>query len=64
MVPYEHSGFVLRIILDNDHIKFEPEFAGFTKVLTNVYDVIIRAASIVPRIETKLYSEWVSLYIT
>ena len=30
-------------------------------VLLNVYDVMIKAVMVVPRVETKLYSEWVSL---
>ena len=29
-------------------------------VLLNVYDVMIKAVMVVPRVETKLYSEWVS----
>ncbi|XP_074662516.1 dynein axonemal heavy chain 7-like [Tubulanus polymorphus] len=55
---YEHSGFVLRLILDGAAIKYEPDFHDFEVVLLNVYDVMIKAASIVPRVETKLYSEW------
>ncbi|CAH1790213.1 unnamed protein product [Owenia fusiformis] len=55
---YEHSGFILRLVLDNTEIKYEPNFQDFEIVLLNVYDVMIKAASIVPRVETKLYSEW------
>ena len=33
----------------------------FQVVLLNVYDVMIKAVMVVPRVETKLYSEWVSL---
>ena len=29
-------------------------------VFMNVYDVMIKAVMVVPRVETKLYSEWVS----
>ena len=32
-------------------------------VLLNVYDVMIKAVMVVPRVETKLYSEWVSLQL-
>ncbi|XP_064598423.1 dynein axonemal heavy chain 7-like [Liolophura sinensis] len=55
---YEHSGFILRLILDNTTIKFEPSFKDFEVVLLNVFDVMIKASGVVPRVETKLYSEW------
>ena len=57
---YEHPGFILRLILDNTQIKFEPTFKDFEVVLLNVFDVMIKASQVVPRVETKLYSEWVS----
>jgi len=56
---YEHPGFVMRLILDNTQIKFEPTFKDFEVVLLNVFDVMIKASQVVPRVETKLYSEWV-----
>ncbi|XP_069839698.1 dynein axonemal heavy chain 7 isoform X1 [Dendropsophus ebraccatus] len=55
---YEHPGFIIRLILDNVSIKFEPNFNDFEVVLLNVYDVMGKAVSLVPRVETKLYSEW------
>ncbi|KAM6984938.1 dynein axonemal heavy chain 7-like [Aplochiton taeniatus] len=55
---YEHPGFVLRLILDGKDIKFEPEFKDFEVVLLNVYDIMLKSVSLVPRVETKLYSEW------
>ena len=61
---YEHSGFILRLILDGTDIKYEPEFKDFEIVLINVYDVMIKSVGVVPRVETKLYSEWVSLIVT
>lgn len=57
---FEHPGFVMRLILDNDTIKFEPDFNDYTDILLNVYDVMIKAVNFVPRVETKLYSKWVS----
>lgn len=57
---FEHSGFILRLILEENQIKFEPPFEDFELVLLNVYDVMVKASGIVPRVETKLYSEWVS----
>ncbi|XP_013422101.1 dynein heavy chain 7, axonemal isoform X2 [Lingula anatina] len=55
---YEHAGFVLRLILDKSEIKFEPSFEDFELVLLNAYEVMDRAVNVVPRVETKLYSEW------
>lgn len=50
----------MRLILDNNSIKFEPEFSDYIDILVNVYEVMIKAVSFVPRVETKLYSKWVS----
>ncbi|XP_073402803.1 dynein axonemal heavy chain 7 [Dendrobates tinctorius] len=55
---YEHPGFILRPILDNVAIKFEPDFNDYEIVLLNVFDVMVKAVSLVPRIESKLYSDW------
>ncbi|BFZ21958.1 hypothetical protein BsWGS_24997 [Bradybaena similaris] len=55
---YEHSGFILRLILDETEIKFEPTFSDYQVVLVNVFDVMIKASRDIPRVETKLYSEW------
>jgi len=40
-------------------VRFEPDFPDFEVVLLNVFDAMIKAVGIVPRVETKLYSEWV-----
>ncbi len=58
---YEHSGFILRLILDGAEIKFEPDLKDFELVLINVFDVMMKNISTIPRVETKLYSEWVSI---
>ena len=50
----------MRLILDNDTIKFEPEFSDYVDIFLNVYDVMIKAVSFVPRVETRLYSKLVS----
>uniref|UniRef100_A0A8C9AMF6 Dynein axonemal heavy chain 7 n=1 Tax=Prolemur simus TaxID=1328070 RepID=A0A8C9AMF6_PROSS len=55
---FEHPGFIMRLILDNDTIKFEPDFNDYIDIFLNVYDVMIKAVSFVPRVETKLYSKW------
>ncbi|XP_078184177.1 dynein axonemal heavy chain 7 isoform X4 [Callithrix jacchus] len=57
---FEHPGFIMRLILDKDTIKFEPEFSDYVDIFVNVYDVMIKAISCVPRVETKLYSKWES----
>ena len=57
---FEHSGFILRLIVDGDKIKYEPSFKDFEVVLMNVYEVMLKSVNIVPRVETKLYSDWVS----
>ncbi|XP_020612940.1 dynein heavy chain 7, axonemal-like [Orbicella faveolata] len=48
----------MRLVLEGDIVKFEPDFKDFEVVLLNVYDVMIKAVMVVPRVETKLYSEW------
>jgi len=45
----------LRLILENDSIKFEPDFSDYEDVLLNVYAVMIQAVSDIPRAETKLF---------
>lgn len=54
---YEHPGFVLRIILAESEIKYEPTFHDFEISLLNLVDIIIKACSNIPRVETKLYSD-------
>ncbi|XP_006082785.1 LOW QUALITY PROTEIN: dynein heavy chain 7, axonemal [Myotis lucifugus] len=55
---FEHPGFIVRLLLDNDTIKFEPQFEDYIDIFLNIYDVMIKAVSFVPRVETKLYSKW------
>jgi len=57
---YEHSGLILRLILEDTAIKYEPEFNDFEIVLLNLYDIMVKVVNIVPRVETKLYPTWVS----
>ncbi|XP_069555029.1 dynein axonemal heavy chain 7 [Brachyistius frenatus] len=54
----EHPGFVLHLILKDREIKFEPDFKMYEEALLNVYDVMLRSVSLVPRVETQLYPEW------
>ncbi|GAB1284962.1 Dynein, axonemal, heavy chain 7C [Apodemus speciosus] len=57
---FEHPGFIMRLVLDKKAIKFEPEFNDYIDILVNVYEIMIKAVSFVPRVETKLYSKWES----
>lgn len=57
---FEHPGFIMRLVLEGDTVKFEPDFIDFEVVLLNLYDVMVKAVMVVPRVETKLYSEWKS----
>lgn len=60
MRAYEHPGFVLRLVLDQNTIRFEPDFKDFEVTLLNVYDMMLKSLSLIPRVEMKLYSEWVN----
>ena len=51
----DFQGFIVRLVLEGVDIKFEPSRADFETVLLNVFDVFIKAVSMVPRVETKLY---------
>jgi len=55
---YEHSGLIVNMILEDNKVSFDPEFSDFTQVMLNAYENLIKAVHIVPRVETKLYSEW------
>ncbi|KAM9486848.1 dynein axonemal heavy chain 7-like, partial [Clarias gariepinus] len=55
---YEHPGFVLRLVLKQNKIIFEPDFKDFEVILLKVYEAMLKCISSVPRMETELYSEW------
>ncbi|XP_043848111.1 dynein axonemal heavy chain 7 [Dromiciops gliroides] len=57
---YEHPGFITRLILENEYVKFEPEFNDYQAIFLNIYEVMIKAVSLIPRVETKLYAKWES----
>ena len=60
----DFQGFIVRLVLEGVDIKFEPSRADFETVLLNVFDVFIKAVSMVPRVETKLYPVEVRFEIT
>ncbi|XP_029937135.1 dynein heavy chain 7, axonemal [Myripristis murdjan] len=55
---YDHPGFVLNLMLEDREINFEPSFKTFEMVLLQVYDQMLTLISVMPRLETMLYSEW------
>ena len=54
---YEHPGFVMRLILSDTEIRYEPSFNDFEVSMINMIDIIIKACSNIPRVETRLYSD-------
>ncbi|KAK9537950.1 hypothetical protein VZT92_005520 [Zoarces viviparus] len=57
---YEHPGFVLHLILEDDEINFEPKLKLYEEALLHVYELMLRPISMVPRVETNLFLEWSS----
>ncbi|XP_062475626.1 dynein axonemal heavy chain 7 isoform X1 [Pezoporus occidentalis] len=55
---YKQPGLILKPVLQNDNIKFEPDFCDYEDTLLNIYTIMIQAVSDIPRIETKLFSKW------
>nr|XP_029135329.1 dynein heavy chain 7, axonemal [Labrus bergylta] len=54
---YEYPGFVLHLVLEDREIKFEPNLKQYEEVLLDVYELMLRSISMVPRVETKLYPD-------
>ena len=50
-------GFVLRLILADTEIKYEPSFHDFEVSMLNMVDIIIKSCANIPRVETRLYSD-------
>ncbi|XP_052827203.1 dynein axonemal heavy chain 7 [Octopus bimaculoides] len=57
IMPFEHSGLILHLILENDSITFEPAIEHFETVILNVYDTIIKYSSMMPKIEFGLFED-------
>ncbi|XP_070789387.1 dynein axonemal heavy chain 7 [Pituophis catenifer annectens] len=55
---FEHPGFIMRLILDNEAIAFEPEFNDYEAIFMNIFTIMVKAVNMFPRVETKLYSKW------
>nr|CAH8829193.1 unnamed protein product [Trichobilharzia regenti] len=54
----QHPGFILRLVLDENVVKFEPSIEEFESVLLNMFDYMHKVIQSIPRIETRLYSDW------
>ncbi|XP_074551174.1 dynein axonemal heavy chain 7 [Halichoeres trimaculatus] len=51
---YEHPGLVVHLVLEDTEIKLEPNLEQFEEALLNVFDIMLRSISMIPRVETKL----------
>ncbi|CAH8446304.1 unnamed protein product [Heterobilharzia americana] len=56
----QHPGFILRLVLDENVVKFEPSIEEFEVTLLNMFDYMHKVIQSIPRIETRLYSDWQS----
>ncbi|XP_029968156.1 dynein heavy chain 7, axonemal-like [Salarias fasciatus] len=52
-----HPGFVLHLILEDQEIKFEPDFQMYEQAFVSVYDLMLTSIDMIPRVETKLFPE-------
>lgn len=56
-------GFILRLVLEDKEIKFDPTIEEFEESLMGLFDRMFQVVQSIPRIETRLYAEWVSMDI-
>ncbi|CAL8266095.1 unnamed protein product [Lota lota] len=57
MRAYKHPGFIVRLILTEKSIEFQPEFVDFEVAILAVYNMMLSSVSMIPRVETMLFSE-------
>ena len=50
-------AFIIRLVLDGDEVKFEPDVTDFFEYCTALVDVVKNSAHVVPRVESKLFTE-------
>lgn len=59
----DHLGFVIKLVLDDHSIQFEPGFEDFEVTLVNVYNLMLKSISLIPRVEPQLlHSERVNIF--
>ena len=51
------KGFIMRLVVIDMSISYEPSFKDFETALINLIEIIIKACSYIPRVETRLYSD-------
>ena len=49
----------MRLMLADKTIEFQPEFVDFEVAILGVYNKMLGSVSLIPRVETKLFSETV-----
>ena len=49
-------GFIIRTVLMNTAVKFEPDTAGFELIILNVIDLMLESINAIPRVESKLFA--------
>lgn len=55
---YKNKGFQVKLLQRGDMLAFEPPFKNFRDALLKLIDIIIEAVEDIPRLETKLYLDW------
>lgn len=58
--PDQMPGFILRLVLEDKQIKFDPTIEEFEDSMMNLFEMMNRVVQSIPRVETRLYAEWVS----
>ncbi|XP_049583590.1 dynein axonemal heavy chain 7 [Syngnathus scovelli] len=56
---FGYRGFTLLLILEDREITLEPDLKSFEDILLNVFEFMLRSVTLLPRVETKLYADWV-----
>ncbi|XP_037136748.1 dynein heavy chain 7, axonemal [Syngnathus acus] len=56
---FGYPGFMLLLILEDREITLEPDLKSFEDILLNVFEFMLRSVTLLPRVETKLYADWV-----
>ncbi|ERL86097.1 hypothetical protein D910_03511 [Dendroctonus ponderosae] len=58
-IKFSSKGFQIKLVQRMNILSFEPPFKNFRDVLIHEIDAIVDAVMDIPRLETKLYLDWV-----
>ncbi|XP_056634815.1 dynein axonemal heavy chain 7 [Diorhabda sublineata] len=58
-VKYLNKGFQIKLQQRGNTLVFEPSFKSFREALVYLIDIMIEAVRDIPRLETKLYLDWI-----